>query len=57
MVKIVFAEVSAENPIDYHFDFLVFALTLIVFVFLYELTMVYYKRKINKVPIKAVMQD
>lgn len=57
MVKIVFAEVNTGNPIEYHFDFYVFAMTFIAFVVLYEFALAYYKRKIQKVPIKMVMQE
>ena len=55
VVTIVFADV--DNMPEYHFDFTVFVLTLIVFVIVYELVMYGYSLKTRKLPIKSVMAD
>ncbi len=55
MVTLVFANV--ENVPEYNFDFKALAVTLVLFVVAYELTMYFYSLKIRKLSVKAVMTE
>ena len=55
MVTIVFADV--ENVPEYNFDFKACAITLILFILAYEITMYGYSQRIKKLPLKSVMLE
>ena len=55
MVTIVFADVG--NIPEYNFDFKVCALTLVLFILTYEISMYGYSQRIKKLPIKSVMLE
>ena len=54
MVDVVFKDV--EIP-EYSFNFKVFFITLGIFLVVYELLIMHYSRKLNKIPIKEIMLD
>ena len=55
MVTIVFADV--ENVPEYNFDFKACAITFILFILAYEITMYAYSQRIKKLSIKSVMLE
>lgn len=56
LVKMLVAVFAASYEIpEITFNFVGFAITLVVFVTLYELLMFFYKRKVNSVPLKEIM--
>ena len=55
MVTVVFADVA--NVPEYHFDFVACTVTLALFVVSYELTMLYYSRRIKRLTLKSVMLE
>lgn len=54
-VKIVFADV--ESVPDYQFDWPVMAVTMVAFLALYEMIMLFYTRKMEKLPLKEIMLE
>ncbi len=55
MVDIVFADV--ENIPEFKFDFTAFAVSLVLFIIIYELFMYIYSQRIKKLSIKSVMLE
>ena len=55
MVTVVFADVG--NVPEYNFDFKRCAVTLVLFIFAYEIAMFSYSQRIKKLPIKSVMLE
>ena len=55
MVSVVFADVG--NVPEYNFDFKACAMTLVLFIFAYEIAMFGYSQRIKKLPIKSVMLE
>lgn len=55
MVSIVFADVA--NVPKYNFDYKACAITLVLFILAYEITMYCYSQRIKKQPIKSVMLE
>jgi hypothetical protein len=55
MVTIVFKDI--EGIPDYKFDWLVFAITLVAFVIVYEGIMCIYGRMMKKIPLKQIMDE
>ncbi len=55
MVSVVFADI--ENVPEYSFDFKALTVTLILFVFTYELVMYLYSRSIKRLSVKSVMME
>ncbi len=55
MVSVVFADYK-DIP-DYEFDFIIFAIMLVVFILVYELVMYLYSKKISSVSVKSIMLE
>ncbi len=55
MVTIVFADVG--NVPEYNFDFKTCAITLVLFILAYEITMYVYSQRSKKLPIKSIMLE
>ena len=55
MVSVVFEDI--ENVPEYSFDFKALTVTLILFVFTYELVMYLYSRSIKRLSVKSVMME
>ena len=55
MVTIVFADI--ENVPEYNFDFKACAITFILFILAYEITMYVYSQRIKKLSIKSIMLE
>ena len=48
---------ASGSVADYSFDFAAFAVSLVVFLAAYELTVLCYAAKIRKTPLKSIMQE
>ena len=55
MVSVVFSDI--ENVPEYSFDFRALTITLIIFVFTYELVMYLYSRSIKRLSVKSIMLE
>lgn len=55
MVSVVFKEIAGVP--EYHFDFPAMVISLVSFLFLYELVMYCYSKTIKKVSVKVIMLE